>query len=58
MNWVFHRVTWKGHDFISQVSDDTVWRRAKDYFREKSVPWTIDLIMEFLKAGGRAALGL
>ncbi len=53
-----HDITWKGHDFIKAVRDDTVWNRAKDHFRKRSVAWTADLILEFLKSSGRAALGL
>ena len=51
-------ITWKGHDFSKAVRDESVWCRTKDHFRERSVPWTVDLVLEFLKSGGRAALGL
>ena len=51
-------ITWKGHDFIKAVREDTVWCRVKDHFREKAIPWTADLILEFLKQKGREALGL
>jgi hypothetical protein len=58
VEWIFQRVTWDGHDFVSHVTEDTVWNRTKDHFRKQSVAWTIDLIMEFLKARARANLGL
>jgi len=51
-------ITWKGHDFIKSVEDDTFWQRAKDHFKKHAVAWTADLILEFAKAGGRKALGL
>ena len=50
-------ITWRGHDFIKLVREDTVSRRAKEHFKSKAVPWTADLIMEFLKSHVRAALG-
>jgi len=51
-------ITWKGHDFIKSVEDDTVWRRTKDHFKKHAVAWTATLILEFLKAEGRKTLGL
>ncbi len=53
-----HDITWKGHDFIKAVREDTVWQRVKDHFRTKAIPWTADLILEFLKSKGRETLGL
>ncbi len=51
-------ITWKGHDFIKLVREDTVWHRTKEHFKSKAVPLTVDPILEFLKSQGRAALGL
>lgn len=57
-DYFVHDITWKGHDFIKAVREATVWQRVKDHFREKAIPWTADLILEFLKQKGREALGL
>jgi hypothetical protein len=51
-------ITWKGHDFIKAVREDTLWNRTKEHFKSKAVPFTIDLILEFIKSQGRARLGL
>ena len=56
--FIIQDLTWKGHDFIETVLENTVWQRAKEHFVEKAVPWTADLILEFLKSKGREALGL
>lgn len=57
-DYFVYDITWKGHDFIKAVREATVWQRVKDHFREKAIPWTADLILEFLKQKGREALGL
>ena len=53
-----HDITWKGHDFIKFTRDDTAWRKAKAHLQEKAVPWTIDIILAFLKSESLKALGL
>lgn len=57
-DYFVHDITWKGHDFIKAVREATVWQQVKDHFRENAIPWTADLILEFLKQKGREALGL
>ncbi len=57
-SFVFGDITWRGHDFIEAIRNDTVWARTKEHFIQKSASWTLDLIVEFLKSHGRAALGL
>jgi len=51
-------ITWKGHDFIKAVREDNLWNRTKEYFKSRSVPFTIELIFEFMKSEARKALGL
>src|SRR2546422_477481 len=41
-------ITWKGHDFIASIRDDSVWKRAKDHFLQKGAACTVDLILEWL----------
>ena len=51
-------ITWKGHEFIRSIREDTVWHDLKKHFKSKGVALTVDLALEFLKSHGRAALGL
>ncbi len=50
-------ITWKGHEFIRSVREDTVWHHLKAHFNSKGVALTVDLILEFLKSQARANLG-
>ena len=44
------RLTWKGHDFLDAARSDTLWKKAKDSIISKGVPWTLDVLVEWLKA--------
>lgn len=39
-------LTWKGHDFIDKIREDTVWNRTKEVIKEKMLPNTIEVIKD------------
>lgn len=39
-------LTWKGHDFIDKIREDTVWNRTKEVIKEKMLPSTIEVIKD------------
>jgi len=42
-------MTWKGHEFLDQIRQDTVWNRVKGGAREKGLDLSIDVIGELAK---------
>lgn len=45
-------LTWKGHEFLSQIRTDTAWQRVRRKLAEKAVDLSFDAIL----AAGRAVL--
>ena len=56
------RLTWKGHEFLKAFQDDTIWRRAKEWAKERALKGggdlTFDLLLAYLKAEFRERTGL
>ena len=57
-DYILKDITWKGHEFIRSVREDTVWHHLKDHFKTKGVALTVDLIVEYLKSQAKEKLGL
>jgi hypothetical protein len=53
-----NRLTWAGHDFVQASRDNNVWNKAKDKIKSTSSSVSFELLLELLKALGRAQLGL
>lgn len=51
-------MTWQGHDFIDAARDEGLFRRALAEIKEKAIPVTIGLVLEYLKAKARERLGI
>ena len=51
-------MTWQGHDFIDAARNETFFKRALAEIKEKAVPVTIGLVLEYLKAKAREKLGI
>jgi len=51
-------MTWQGHDFIDAARDEGFYRRALAEIREKAVPVSIGLVLEYLKMKARQKLGI
>lgn len=44
------RLTWAGQDFADAISDDTLWRKAKENVIKPAGSWTFDVLKEWLKS--------
>ncbi|SCY27705.1 DUF2513 domain-containing protein [Nitrosospira sp. Nsp13] len=52
------RLTWDGHDFLSSIQDDTIWRKAKATILMPSASFTFGLLVEWLKIQIKAKTGI
>ncbi len=52
------RLTWSGHDFISAVRDDTVWKKVKENVIKPASSWTFSLILDYAKKEIKKLIGL
>jgi len=43
-------LTWKGHEFLDAMRDDTLWKKAKEKFLKPGMSWTAGVLFEWLKA--------
>ena len=37
-------LTWKGHDFLDKIRENTMWNRTKDSIKENALPMTLEVI--------------
>jgi hypothetical protein len=52
------RLTWEGHDFLSSMRDDTIWRKAKTEIIKPGLSFTFSLLAEWLKTEAKSKLGI
>lgn len=43
-------LTWKGHDFLDKIREDTVWDKTKATIKAKGLPMILDVIKEVASA--------
>lgn len=43
-NFLAHRLTWAGHEFLDAIRSDTVWNKTKTSFGKSGLSMTFDLI--------------
>lgn len=53
-----YSLTWKGHDFIDASRDEKYFKKALEEIKQKAVPVTIGLVLEYLKAKAKEKLGI
>ena len=53
-----YSLTWKGHDFIDASRDETFFKKALEEIKQKAVPVTIGIVLEYLKAKAKEKLGI
>ncbi|MBN2684956.1 MAG: DUF2513 domain-containing protein [Pontiellaceae bacterium] len=51
-------LTWKGHEFLQSIRDDTVWNKAKEKVLKPAASWSFTLLSEWLKMEASHKLGL
>jgi hypothetical protein len=42
--WRPTSLTWQGHEFLDTVKNDTVWRKTKDFVKEKGGTISIEML--------------
>ncbi len=42
--WKPTSLTWQGHEFLNTVKNDTVWRKTKDFVKEKGGTISIEML--------------
>lgn len=52
------RLTWQGCDFADSITDETVWKKAKEHVIKPGASWTFALLAEYLKGLISDQLGL
>ncbi len=45
-----YRLTCDGQDFADSITDETIWKRAKETVIKPSASWTFDILKAYLKA--------
>ena len=50
LNCVALSMTWKGHEFLDQIRQDTVWNKVKGEAREKGLDLSLDVIIALAKS--------
>lgn len=38
------RLTWKGHDFLDNIRDDTIWNKTKNIIKKEGLPLVFDVV--------------
>lgn len=50
LNCVALSMTWRGHEFLDQIRQDTVWNKVKGSAREKGLDLSLDVIVSLAKS--------
>ena len=43
-NFLAHRLTWEGHEFLDAIRSDSVWNKTKTSFVKSGLSMTFDLV--------------
>jgi hypothetical protein len=52
------RLTWKGHELLDSIRNESVWTKVKEAFRSKGIGMTFDLVLDLAKKIAAGAIGL
>lgn len=58
VKFIVNDITPAGHDFIAAVKNEQIWAKITEDLRAKSIPLTIDLVVDLAKKHLRAEAGL
>lgn len=53
-----YTLTWKGHDFIEATRNESFFKKCLAELKEKAVPVTFGLVLEYIKAKAKEQLGI
>lgn len=48
-DFIAHRLTWEGHEFLDAIRSDTVWQKTKKTFVDQGVSMTFELVKTVTK---------
>lgn len=51
-------MTWKGHELLDSIRNESIWSDVKKRFREKSLDMTVDMVMKVSGSLIASAMGL
>jgi len=51
-------LTWKGHEFLDDIRDETVWKKTKESVSSKVSSVSLAIVQEVAKASVKSLLGL
>lgn len=52
------RLTWKGYDFLDAARNDTIWKQAKAFIKDKGMGLSFDVLKGVLILKAKQELGL
>ena len=55
---VVKRLTWKGHDFVDTIRNDTVWKNTKRTILEKGGAMSLEIVSAIAAGFAKQLLGL
>lgn len=50
------RLTWQGYEFLQAMTDNKIWKLAKEHILRPGVSWTSSLLLEWLKLKARESI--
>lgn len=51
-------LTWKGHDFLDSIRNDTIWKKVKDTFHDKGVGMAFSVVQGLAVKFAQSQVGL
>lgn len=57
-SWIPHSLTWKGHNFLNAVRDDSIWREIKTQVKNNGADLPVEIIYELALREIRQRIGL
>jgi hypothetical protein len=56
--FIIHKLTWDGHDFLSTVKNDRVWKKVLVKIKEMGTDFTLDIVKELAKSYLKQEIGM
>lgn len=56
--FIINKMTWEGHDFLSTIKNDKVWKRVLSKIKELGTDLTLDIVKELAKSYLKQEVGI
>jgi len=56
--FMINRLTWEGHDFLTTVKNDKVWKKVLAKIKEMGTDFTLDIVKELAKSYLKQEIGM